>query len=185
MKNIEDFNGGWSYTNLEMSELCKNIVLDKECEYNILEFGGGDSSKKIYNLFESNVKKVNYYIIESNELYLPDNKDNIFNIFLYNENDIENIQLRNYIHNDMKFDLLLVDGPNGEKRKEWYNKFKNFVKIGSIILIDDFNHYMSFGEELDKNYEYELLSYSDVPFVEYGEHSWKIVKVTKMLFLNT
>ena len=171
MKNIQIFNGGWSYTNLEMSELFKNIDLEKTYEkYNILEFGAGDSSKKIYSLFENNVKKLNYYIVECNESYLPDNKE-AFNIILYDENYIENIELNNYIDNDIKFDLILVDGPNGEKRKYWYNKFKKFVKIGSIILVDDFNHFTSFGEELNNSYEYELLSYYDIPFVAYGEHS--------------
>lgn len=181
MKNIRIFNGGWSYTNLEMSELFKNIDLTKTYEnYNILEFGSGDSSKKMYSLFEKDVTKLNYYIVESNAFYLPDNKE-VYNIILYDENNIENIELNNYIHNDIKFDLILVDGPTGEKRKYWYKKFKNFVKIGSIILVDDFNHYVSFGQELDNNYEYELLSYSNIPFRPNGEHSWKIVRVTNIL----
>lgn len=181
MKNIQIFNGGWSYTNLEMAGLFKYIDLEQTYEnYNILEFGAGDSSKKIHGLFENIVNKLNYYIVECNEAYLPANKE-AFNVILYDEKKVESVELSNYIDNDIKFDLILVDGPNGENRKHWYNKFKKFVKIGSIILVDDFNHYKSFGEELDNNYEYELLSYSDIPFVQYGEHSWKIVKVTNIL----
>jgi hypothetical protein len=162
-----------------MSELFKYIDLDKTYEnYNILEFGAGDSSKKIHSLFEKIVKNLNYYIVECNEAYLPANKE-AFNVILYDEKKVETVELS--IHNDIKFDLILVDGPNGENRKHWYNKFKKFVKIGSIILVDDFNHYASFGEELNNNYEYELLSHSDIPFVAYGEHSWKIVKVINIL----
>lgn len=174
------FNGGWSYTNLEMTALFKIINIDNEYEnFNILEFGGGDSSLKIYNLFK-NVKNLQYFIFESNPNYLPYYRD-LFNIILYDENNLENIDLKEYINNEVKFDLVLIDGPNGEKRKYWYNKIKNNIKIGTIILIDDFNHYLSFSEELDKNFEYELLSYLDIPFVAGGEHSWKIVKVTKIL----
>jgi hypothetical protein len=33
--------------------------------------------------------------------------------------------------------------------------------------------------ELDKNFDYELLSFSNEPFVIDGEHSWKIVKIIK------
>ena len=87
-------------------------------------------------------------------------------------NDIENTFIP-----DVQFDLILIDGPNGDKRSLWYSKIKNNVKIGTICLIDDFNHYKCFGEELDRNYEYELLSFSDEPFVPYGEHSWKIVRI--------
>ena len=170
------FNGGWSYTNLEMTSLFKNIDLNNNYDnYNILEFGSGDSSIKIHNLFK-NVKNLNYFIFETNTEYLPKNL-HLFNVNLYHENDIQNLYIEDYIKDNIKFDLILIDGPNGENRKYWFNKIKNFVKIDSIILVDDFNHFYSFGEELDKNYEYEILSYLNIPFLSYGEHSWKIVKV--------
>ena len=176
---IDMFNGGWSYTNLEMTQLFNHIDVTKEYDnYNIIEFGGGDSSEKIYNLFK-HVKNLQYYIIESNPNYLPENTDNKYKIILYDENDIINMDLHKIIE-PMFFDLILIDGPNGDSRKHWYNKIANYIRPGSIILIDDFNHYESFGEELDKNYEYELLSLHDVPFVPYGEHSWKIVRVTSI-----
>ena len=172
------FNGGWSYTNNEMNELFNHIDLNIEREkYNIIEFGGGDSSSKIYNLFH-NVKKMTYYVIESNPTYLPSSP--VFNGVLYNESELPNIQLHDYIQENIHFDLVLIDGPNGDARKYWYNKIKPFVKLGTIILIDDFNHYESFGIELDLNYDYELLSLSMIPFVPYGEHSWKIVRVTNI-----
>lgn len=173
------FNSGWSYSNLEMTELFKHIDLNiSHDSYNILEFGGGDSSLKIYNLFK-NVKKINYFLFESNAYYLPSKKE-LFYILLYDENNLENIIFNEHINVEIKFDLVLIDGPNGEKRKNWYNKIKNNIKLGTIILVDDFNHFSSFGEELDKNYDYELLSYSNIPFVAYGEHSWKILKVNNI-----
>ena len=94
----------------------------------------------------------------------------------YDKDNIEDVLLPT--HN---FDLILIDGPSGEKRQLWYNKIKNFVKINTIILIDDFNHYKSFGEQLDKHFEYELLSHSDIPFEPFGEHSWKIVKIKNII----
>jgi len=51
-----NFEGGWSYTNKEMGELFKNIDFSKKYEdYKILEFGGGDSSIKIWNYFNDNI----------------------------------------------------------------------------------------------------------------------------------
>jgi hypothetical protein len=180
MEEISIFDGGQSYTNLEMNELFKFIDLNKKYnEYNILEFGDGSSSEKINNLFNKNVGNLNYYLFESNLLYIPKNQS-LFKLIKYDENNIESIDLNSYIEQTIKFDLILLDGPDGEKRQLWYNKVKKFVKINSIILIDDFNHYKSFGEQLDKHFDYELLSYSDRPFEAFGEHSWKIVKITNI-----
>jgi hypothetical protein len=164
-----------------MSELFKFIDIDEikiRNSYNILEFGSGDSSIKIANIF-SNIDNLTYYTYESNSDYIQKH-NKIINIE-YDENNIQKIKLSDNIYGNIQFDLVLVDGPNGDNRKFWYNKFKYYCKIGTIILIDDFNHYTSFGEELDKNFEYELLSFNDEPFVPYGEHSWKIVKVLNIL----
>lgn len=90
----------------------------------------------------------------------------------YDKDNIEDVLLPT--HN---FDLILIDDPNGDKRSLWYSKIRGNVKEGTIILIDDFNHYKNFSDELDKNFNYELLSHHDEPFVQYGEHSWKIVKI--------
>ena len=175
-----DFVGGWSYTKKEMNELFKNIDLNKKYNiYKILEFGCGDSSIKIWNLFNKNVDKIIYYGFESNKKYFP--KHDGITTFLYDEKNMEDINLGNFL-NDTEFDLILIDGPNGEKRKFWYSKLRNHVKESTIILIDDFNHYNSFGEELDLNFEYDLLSFSDEIFVPNGEHSWKIVKIKKLKY---
>jgi len=165
---IPNFAGGWSYTQKEMRELFNHIQYRKN--YSILEFGSGDSTNKIYNHFKKYTENLEYYSYESNPEYIIENTP--YYLKSYDTNDIENTFIP-----DMKFDLILIDGPNGDKRSLWYSKIKNNVKKGTIVLIDDFNHYKCFGDELDKNYHYELLSFSDEPFVPYGEHSWKIVQI--------
>ena len=76
-----------------MNNLFNHIDITKQYDnYNIIEFGGGDSSEKIYSLFK-NVKNLQYYIVESNPTYLPENTDNKYKIILYDEIDIENISL--------------------------------------------------------------------------------------------
>jgi hypothetical protein len=177
--DIPIFNGGWSYTQKEMIELFKHIVYTND--FNILEFGSGDSTVKLYNHFKKYTNKLLYYCYESDPTYKNHIKNEDMNTLLsdvnmvfYNDTDINSLSIPNII-----FDLILIDGPNGDKRALWYSKIKNNVKEGTIILVDDFNHYLCFSEELDKNFDYELLSFSNEPFVIDGEHSWKIVKIIK------
>ena len=167
--SVPRFEGGWSYTQKEMNELFKYLFYNNQ-EYKVLEFGSGDSTIKIYNYLKQKVDNVVFYTYESNKNFVF-NHDSI-NIIFYDENKINDIVIP-----EQKFDLILIDGPNGDKRSLWYSKIRENVKEGTIVLIDDFNHYKCFSEELDINFNYELLSFSDEPFVPYGEHSWKIVKI--------
>jgi hypothetical protein len=165
---ITSFKGGWSYTQKEISELLKNLTFKKD--YSVLEFGSGDSTKKLYEYIKNYTTNLTFYTYESDINYVEDNKE--IHYILYDINKIKDVVIP-----DIKFDLILIDGPNGNLRSLWYSKIKNNVKNGTIVLIDDFNHYSSFSEELDKNFEYETLSFSNIPFVPYGEHSWKIVRI--------
>ena len=164
------FEGGWSYTQKEMNELFKYISYTNKTEYKVLEFGSGDSTLKLYYYFKQNVDNVVFYSYESNAEFM--NLHTEINLMFYDENNIKDVALPS-----QKFDLILIDGPNGDKRSLWYSKLRDHVKEGTILLIDDFNHYKCFSDELDKNFNYELLSFSNEPFVPYGEHSWKIVKI--------
>jgi len=174
---MTEFIGSWSYSSEEMIELFKNIDTNVFREnYNIIEFGCGDSSIKLFKIFDK-VKNLLYYALESDINYVP-NFEKIKAI-LYDETKIDSFVLK-FEEENLLFDLVLVDGPTGEKRKLWYYKFKKYVKIGTIILIDDFNHFESFGEELDKHYEYEVLSFNNDPPIPGKGKSWKIVKVNKI-----
>jgi hypothetical protein len=167
------FEGGWSYSQKEMTELFNHITYHKN--YSILEFGSGDSTIKLHDHFIKHVETLTFYSYESDVGFLKPHEGIQF--VHYKESDIASVKIPN-----MKFDLILVDGPNGDKRALWYSKIRDNVKTGTILLIDDFNHYASFSEELDKNFEYELLSFSNEPPVAYGEHSWKIVRIIRSMF---
>jgi hypothetical protein len=164
------FEGGWSYTQKEMNELFKYISYTNKREYKVLEFGSGNSTLKLYDYFKQKVDNVIFYSYESDPNFMFGHKD--INLLFYDKDNIKDVALPNE-----KFDLILIDGPNGDKRSLWYSKIRDHVKNGTIILVDDFNHYKCFSDELDRNFNYELLSFSDEPFVPYGEHSWKIVKI--------
>jgi hypothetical protein len=167
--DIPDFKGDWSYTQKEMIALFKHIEFNES--YSILEFGLGESTNTIYEYFKKYVDKLTYIGYETDSYY----SSNINNNITVNMYDINNIN--SVILPDIKFDLILIDGPYGEYRSLWYKKLKGCVKPGTILLVDDFNHYNSFSTELDSNFDYILLDHSDEPFRPNGEHSWKIVKI--------
>ncbi len=152
-----------------MTELFKHITYHDK--YSILEFGSGASTILLYNHFRKYVRDLTFITYESNKDFYLENNPGVSYVY-YNENDINSVYIP-----QIKFDLILVDGPNGDKRALWYSKIRDCVKEGTIILVDDFNHFACFSEELDKNFDYDVLSYSNEPFVVYGEHSWKIVRV--------
>jgi hypothetical protein len=168
MISIPQFDGGWSYTQKEMISLFRFI--EYRNTYSILEFGGGSSTEKLYNHFAKYTTNLCYYVYETDSKYSPNIPQ--LDVIMYDQSTIDSLEIVDHI-----FDLILVDGPNGDKRAKWYSKIRKNVKPGTIILVDDFNHFDSFSTELNKNFEYELLDHHDEPFVAYGEHSWKIVKV--------
>jgi hypothetical protein len=89
---------------------------------------------------------------------------------LYDINNIDQLIIPNKI-----YDIVLIDGPNGVNRSKWYSKIRNHIAYHTIMLIDDYNHYTEFETELNRNYNYTILSLSDEPFKPYGEHSWRII----------
>lgn len=170
--NTPDFSGGWSYTQKEMNEFFRHVIFFPSMS--ILEFGSGDSTIKLYDYFKRHVDNLTFYTYESDPKFMKKH-DSIH----YVSYDIE--RMNEVVIPDIQFDIVLIDGPHGDNRSKWYSKIRNNVKAGTIILVDDFNHYKCFSEELDKNFKYELLSHSDEPFVPYGEHSWKIVRVIECI----
>lgn len=159
-----DLNSGWSYCNDQIIQF-KNDLLKKN-NISILELGAGDSSVKLYNYFKSMYEIVSLTCYETDENWAPSN-DNI-KLIMY---DIpENVKF-----NDTIYDLILVDGPTGVSRKLWYNKLTNSVHPGTIIHIDDYDHYEEFEQELKLNFSYEELYRKSRS--KKGEKSWLTVKI--------
>jgi hypothetical protein len=165
-EDIKLFEGGWSYSQKEMRDFFENIFYKEN--YNILEFGGGNSTKKLYDIFEKYCENICYDVYESNPQFLVNHKK--VNTILYKTEEIDSVKIL-----DKKYDVILIDGPNGNLRAKWYSKIREHINYDSIILIDDYNHYKEFETELNNNFNYKVLSASDEPFVPYGEHSWRII----------
>jgi hypothetical protein len=164
--DINKFKSGWSYTPNEMRDFFKYLIVKDS--YKVLEFGAGDSTKILYDIIERYCKNIEYDTFETDINYAVKYKN--VNTILYDSNNIDNTTIPN-----KKYDIILIDGPTGVLRSKWYFKIRNNIKYDTILLIDDYKHYKEFEDELNKNFDYLILSRSDVPFVPNGEHSWRIL----------
>jgi hypothetical protein len=81
------------------------------------------------------------------------------------------------------YDLMILDGPNGNGRNFSFLYVKNHLTIGSVVLIDDFNHY-DFMEKLSLLFEYEVLHENQGGSIDQWNTggNYKIVKITKLKF---
>ena len=163
MKNLK-LNSGWSYCSEQILQFENN--LNKTDFLEIIEFGAGDSSIKIYDYFCQKYKNIVYTCYENDNRWMF--KHDKIKLILYDF--VENVNLEN-----KKYDLILVDGPTGVSRKFWYKKIKNIVKSGSILHIDDYDHYQEFEQELKNNLIYKELYRQSRSKV--GEKSWLTVEI--------
>lgn len=157
--------GGWSYCTEQITQLRKD--LPNKDTLKVLEFGAGDSSVKIYEYFASFCDQVSYLCYETSTRWAPNHKD--IEVVMYS--NVQDVNLR-----EEKYDLILVDGPTGVTRKFWYQKLKPIVQPGTIIHIDDYDHFPEFEKELQRNLSYEELYRKSRS--RKGEKSWLTVKVT-------
>lgn len=170
------FKGGWSYVAEEI-ENSFSLLPKNQSDLNVIEFGCGNSSIKLFDLLSSkwNVK---YTAYETNPDYLVDKIG--INCILYDVKNIKNLNIGNE-----KYDFILIDGPNGEHRKHWYSKLVNNIKTGSVILIDDWCHYKEFEDALINDFgckvPYNIIEtrkeYDPNSDPHLGYKSWKIVQV--------
>tara|TARA_B000000557_G_scaffold262370_1_gene263040 strand:+ start:1215 stop:1706 length:492 start_codon:yes stop_codon:yes gene_type:complete len=159
-----ELKSGYSYCSEQILQFINDINNNESI--NILEFGAGDSSIKIYKYLQQIYKKINYTCYETDINWVP--KFDYINTIIYR--NVENVILP-----VSKYDLILVDGPTGITRKFWYEKIKSVTKSGTIVHIDDYDHYKEFEEELKKNLEYDELYRKTRSFK--GEKSWLTVKI--------
>ncbi len=164
MVNIFENLGLLDNTNSMTSLQVKQIgeILPIKDNISILEFGAGTTTIKLYKALKIKYKNVNYVTYEDNPKWIPNHGD--IEVRMFNQKDLNKDNIT--IPSNEKYDIVIVDGSNGELRKYWYNIFKNNVNKGTIIHIDDAFHYPSFEYELNsifKNY--------DIMF-EYGRKTW-------------
>jgi hypothetical protein len=88
-------------------------------------------------------------------------KNNFYDI---QENDLNGV-----------YDLVILDGPNGNGRNFSFLHLQNYVKKDTIIFIDDYNHY-DFLEKCQSIFNTELL-FQHSEGIGYGKDNFVIVKI--------
>lgn len=150
-ENIGLKRGTPCMTPQQVSEI--GTILPDQDRIDVLEFGAGSTTLKLFNALKKKYKTVNYVTYETDKKYAPKHKE--ITVRMHAERDL--IEQKIVIPESEKYDLVIVDGPNGEIRQYWYNLFTHNVKSGTIIHIDDAFHFASFEEEFKncfKNVEY-------------------------------
>jgi hypothetical protein len=159
-KNLGLVNGTNAMTPLQVSQIGE--ILPNKDNISILEFGAGITTVKLYDAFKTKYNNVNYVTYEDNPEWVPKNEG--IDVRMYNKKDL--IEGEISIPSNEKYDIVIVDGPDGELRKYWYQIFKHNVKSNTIIHVDDSFHYPSFESELDSTFkDYDIL-------FESGRKTW-------------
>lgn len=143
-ENLGLVNNTNAMTHMQISELGQ--ILPESEEISILEFGAGTTTIKLYEALKTKYKKVNYVTYENDINWAPNHEG--IEVRIFDKTDLINESIK--IPSDEKYDIVIVDGPDGELRKFWYSIFKENVKSGTIIHIDDAFHYSSFESGLKK-----------------------------------
>ncbi len=77
---------------------------------------------------------------------------------------------------DGVYDLVVIDGPNGVVRERWYAMLPPHVRSGTVLLIDDFNHYAEFETALNAAFpQHTVLARFDR--FPWGGESWRVVRI--------
>lgn len=159
-ENLGLLNNTNAMTPLQVKQIGE--ILPTKDNISILEFGAGNTTIKLYEALKVKYKNVNYVTYEDNPKWMPNNEG--IKVRMFDRKDLNRGNI--IIPSSEKYDIVIVDGPDGELRKYWYNIFKNNVNKDTIIHIDDVFHYPSFEYELNSTFKnYDII-------FEYGRKTW-------------
>lgn len=135
-----------SMTPIQIEQL--GTILPDQNTINVLEFGSGPTTQVLYNALITKYTEVKYVTYETDPQWAPNHPDII--VKFHTKEELTNKSL---VWEDKEiYDLIIVDGPDGELRKFWYPLFVNNVKENTIIHIDDAFHFPSFESEFIKHF---------------------------------
>lgn len=185
LEELKHFPSGWSLTPYTVYLTLKNCTFDSTLK--ILEFGSGVATHMLADYLSSKNIPTKYTSYETDSSYAghPNVNYEFYSPAMQLMKDDNEI-----------YDIVIVDGPNGVTRRDWYHQFKKNVRSGTIILIDDFHHYSEFAVALDENFVYETINEFNIdprftPIINVGTelvdvslthyHGTKTHKVVKVL----
>lgn len=201
--------GGFAITETAIKSFLYNLFFHKQNKYEILEFGGGQSTLfwnqyNLKNLFITTFEHDKFWFNELKEkltsnqinlkhMPLKQINDSIRNNMFENINDVENLYIQNStliddsessntrIKNafysweklDRKIDGIVLDGPHGNGRSLLFPLIKDYIKVGTVILLDDYNHY-PFLDDLRNIADFEIIQER---VYNYSNKAWIVLEI--------
>ena len=174
LKNIGLKNGTNSLKPLQIEQLGE--FLPNTLSIRVLEFGAGGSTTLIFEALKKKYKNVTYVTYETNAKYAPTTQG--LTVRMHTRDELADATIS--IPKNEKYDLVIVDGPDGDHRKYWYPLFVDNVGAGAIVHIDDAFHFPSFEHEFLKSFPHaEILDEHgrSLDYSRRGHNCWITAKV--------
>jgi hypothetical protein len=163
-------NDGWGLSELALKKISEIVDNIGTTSIKVVEFGSGLSTQFLVDLDSEHKKDIIITSFDNDPNYAyrgggvnllmrnlvecsDDNYEKMFSEKKYNINymkpktsPLTTRQKNNFYDiqdGDLygEYDIMILDGPNGNGRNISYLHMKEHLKSGSYILIDDYNHY--------------------------------------------
>lgn len=117
---------------------------------NVVEFGAGRGTEVLAELLQEKGRLGYFVSYENNVRYLstsPLVKSVVYEKF------------PEWLDLPSPAQLVIIDGPNGKDREKWYPLLVPHVQPGTIVVIDDIDHYREFEDALNGWLVYQLVEH--------------------------
>lgn len=139
------FPGGWSLKPDEMYLALRSVTYQKQ--FNLLEFGAGAGTGAMVTLLKKLKIPYRYVSYENNTAYVCADKT-VETVFW---KDFPTVLVPGI------FDLIIIDGPQGKIRCDWYPLLKGHTRSGTILVVDDYRHFPQFETVLNANMSHTII----------------------------
>lgn len=150
--DVSAYPGGWSLTAEQMQAALAHVTYSDTLR--VLEIGQGRGTAVLAAALQAAGLPFVYVALEQQPRYAQPVPG--VSTLLYDTPETALLPAGEY-------DLVIVDGPTGESRSQWYCRLRPHVRAGTVLVVDDHQHYASFVRELDANYVYHVLDRREAP----------------------
>lgn len=165
-KDCENFPGRWSLNPEQVYTALSHVTYRRVLK--ILEFGSGKGTYVMARMLNRKGIRFKYVTYENDERFVCDHPK------------VQTVFWTDFPKKLVKgiYDLVIIDGPAGLTRTQWYPLLRSHVRQGTILLIDDFRHFKQFLKVLKRNFRYRLIHEVAEPKVPgRAQVTWRVVQV--------
>lgn len=180
ISNLRLLEFGSGTSTMFFSDIVKNKIKNLE----ITSFDDDDfymykasvEEEKYLKVLKRNL--IQYSEFEYNKMFEENKINNSFGSIKNSASDVNQKNCFYDIKNDDLtgiYNMVILDGPNGNGRNIGFLHIKNYIKTGTILYIDDYNHY-DFLEKCQAVFNIEIL-FKHTEGVGNGKDNFVIIKI--------